>query len=152
MVQIFVDADACPVKEETARVAARHKLDVHMVSNNWMRLPNGPGVHQVVVSDGFDAADDWIAENAEAHDIVVTSDIPLAARCLDKGAYVMDPKGEAFTEASIGSALAMRDLNAHLRDVGEITGGARPFQQRDRSNFLNLLENLARRALRSAAQ
>lgn len=150
MVQIFVDADACPVKEETVRVAMRHKLAVQMVSNNWMRLPDGPDVHQVVVSDGFDAADDWIVEHCAAHDIVITSDIPLAARCLERGAYVIDPKGEPFSPSSIGSALAMRDLNAHLRDIGEITGGARPFAPRDRSNFLGALENLARRARRAA--
>ncbi len=151
MVQIYVDADACPVKEETVRVAARHKLPVHMVSNSWMRLPEGSGVHQVVVSDGFDAADDWIAERALPHDIVITSDIPLAARCLEKKSYVLDSKGEPFSESSIGAALAMRDLNAHLRDIGEITGGGRPFQKRDRSNYLSALENLARRALRASA-
>ena len=150
MNEIYVDADACPVKEETVRVAARHGLAVHIVSNSWMRLPDGPKVHQIVVPDSFDAADDWIAERAGAHDIVITADIPLASRCLENGAYVLDHKGEAFTENSIGSALAMRDLNAHLRDLGEITGGAKPFNRRDRSSFLSALENLVRRALRAA--
>jgi uncharacterized protein YaiI (UPF0178 family) len=149
MVQIYVDADACPVKNEIIRVARRHKLPVHMVANAWMRLDEGPLVHRVIVSDGFDAADDWIAEHAAPSDIVITSDIPLASRCLEAGAFVMDPKGAPFTPDSIGAALAMRDLNAHLRDIGEITGGARPFARQDRSNFLSALENLARRAMRA---
>jgi len=151
MVQIYVDADACPVKDEIIKVALRHKLHVNMVANSWMRLGEGPLVHRVIVSQGFDAADDAIAQKAAPFDIVITSDIPLAARCLEAKAYVMDPKGNPFTPDSIGAALAMRDLNAHLRDIGEITGGARPFAKKDRSNFLGALENLARRALRAAA-
>lgn len=151
MVQIYVDADACPVKDEILKVARRHGLHVHMVSNAWMRLDEGPLVHRVIVSESFDAADDWIAETAGPFDIVITSDIPLASRCLEAKAHVLNPKGSAFTPQSIGAALAMRDLNAHLRDIGEITGGARPFAKRDRSNFLSALENLVRRARREKA-
>ena len=146
MVQIYVDADACPVKDEIVRVAERHALHVHMVSNAWMRIANSPLVHRVVVPEGPDIADDWIAERATAFDIVITSDIPLANRCIENNVFVIDPKGKMFTPDSIGTAMAMRDLNAHLRDLGEITGGARPFEKKDRSNFLSEMENLVRKA------
>lgn len=142
---IFVDADACPVKDEILRVAARHGLAVHMVSNSWMRLPESPLIHRVVVGEGPDAADDWIAERIGPGDVVVTADIPLASRCLKRGAQAIPPTGKPFTEEGIGTALAMRDLLSHLRETGEITGGPRPFARSDRSRFLSALEEAARR-------
>jgi uncharacterized protein YaiI (UPF0178 family) len=141
MIQIYVDADACPVKEEVYRVAQRHGLAVHVVANSRLNLPRNPLFRLVVVSGRFDAADDWIAEQATASDLVVTADIPLAARCLGKGARVLDPKGRPFTEDSIGDALASRELSAFLRDMGELGGGPKPFAPADRSRFLNTLEN-----------
>jgi hypothetical protein len=112
-----------------------------VVSNSWMRLPDSPLIRQVVVDSGFDAADDWIADAVTARDIVITSDIPLADRCLKKSAVVLGPTGKAFTDQSIGMKLAMRDLNTHLRDTGEISGYNAAFSKKDRSNFLNMLEN-----------
>ncbi|NNG02976.1 MAG: YaiI/YqxD family protein [Inquilinus sp.] len=141
MTEIYVDADACPVKDEIVRVAERHGLVVHMVANQWMRLSDSPLVRRVVVDDGFDAADDWIASRAGAADIAITADIPLAARCLEKGAAVLGPTGRPFDRAGIGMAMAMRDLNAHLRDTGEIRGGGPAFGKQDRSRFLQALEN-----------
>ena len=141
MTKIFIDGDACPVKNEIYRVAGRHKLISYVVSNSWMRLPQSPLIEQVVVNDGFDAADDWIVENVGAKDVVITSDIPLADRCLKKSAIVLGPTGKPFTEQSIGMSLAMRDLNTHLRDTGEISGYNAAFSKKDRSNFLNVLEN-----------
>ncbi|MBZ0215531.1 MAG: DUF188 domain-containing protein, partial [Fimbriimonadaceae bacterium] len=131
--------------------AERHELHVHMVSNSWMRLIESRLVHRVVVSEGPDIADDWIVENAGSFDIVITSDIPLAARCIEKNSYVIGPKGKQFTPDSIGTAMAVRDLNAHLRDMGEIRGGARPFEKKDKSQFLSEMENLVRKALRAIA-
>ncbi len=145
MREIFVDADACPVKDEVLRVAARHGLTVHVVSNSWMRLPETPFIRRVVVASGPDAADDWIAERIGAGDIAVTADIPLAFRCLKKGAQAIGPTGKPFTDDSIGTALAMRDLMAHLRDTGEITGGPSAFAKADRSRFLSALEEAVRR-------
>lgn len=145
MREIFVDADACPVKDEVLRVAARHGLTVHMVSNSWMRLPETPLIHRVVVAEGPDAADDWIAERIGAGDIAITADIPLASRCLKKGAQAIGSTGKPFTDDSIGTALAMRDLMAHLRDTGEITGGPPSFTKADRSRFLSALEDAVRR-------
>lgn len=136
----YVDADACPVKDEAARVAERHGLAIHFVSNAWMRLPEGPLVNRVVVSDGPDAADDWIAEHAGKSDIVVTADIPLAARCLKAGARVIGNTGKPFTDAGIGMALAMRDLSRHLRETGESKGYNASFTRADRSHFLQALE------------
>ncbi len=138
--EIYVDADACPVKSEVARVAERHGLAVHMVSNSWMRLPEGQVIKRVVVSEGFDAADNWIAERAGTKDIVVTSDIPLAGRCLKAGARVLGPTGKPFTPDNIGTALAVRDLMGHLRDTGELSGNNPSFKARDRSQFLQALE------------
>ncbi len=112
-----------------------------VVSNSWMRIPQSPLIEQIVVDDGFDAADNWIAENLACDDVVITSDIPLADRALKKSAVVLGPSGKAFTGQSIGMSLAMRDLNAHLRETGDITGGAPPFSKKDRSRFLNVLEN-----------
>lgn len=137
---IYVDADACPVKEETVRVAERHGIEVHFVSNSWMRLPEGPLIRRMVVSDGPDAADDWIAERAGKHDIVVTADITLAARCLKTGARVIGNTGKPFTEANIGQALAMRDFSRHLRETGESKGFNPSFTRQDRSRFLQALE------------
>jgi hypothetical protein len=139
-IQIYVDADACPVKEEAVRVAERHGLVIHFVSNSWMRLPAGPMTRRVVVSDGPDAADDWIAERAGKTDIVVTADIPLASRCLKAGARVLGPAGKPFTNAGIGMALAMRDLSRHLRETGESRGYNPSFTRTDRSRFLQALE------------
>jgi uncharacterized protein len=140
--QVFVDADACPVKEEAARVAARHTLVIHYVSNSHMRLPFGDNVKRVVVTEGADAADDWIAEQCAIGDIVVTADIPLASRALKKGAMVISHVGKPFTQDSIGMALAMRDLMSQLRETGEVRGHNPVFAPKDRSNFLQGLENI----------
>jgi uncharacterized protein YaiI (UPF0178 family) len=145
---IYVDADACPVKDEVARVAARWGLAVRMVSNAWMRLPEGDGVERVMVGGDADAADDWIAERITPADIAVTADIPLASRCLKAGAAVLGPAGKPFTEDGIGTALAMRDLMGHLRDTGEVQGGAPAFTKKDRSRFLEALERMIREVQR----
>ena len=146
--QIFVDADACPVKEEAARVAARHSLIIHYVSNSHMRLPIGDNVKRVVVSEGADAADNWIAEQCAVGDIVVTADIPLASRAIKKGAMVISHVGKPFTPDSIGMALAMRDLSAHLRETGESKGYNAAFTKQDRSRFLQALEQAVQNSLR----
>jgi uncharacterized protein YaiI (UPF0178 family) len=138
--QIYVDADACPVKEEVLRVAERYSLDAHYVANSFMRLPDSPLVKRVVVGDGFDEADDWIATRCTAEDIVVTADIPLAARCLEAGAAVIGPTGKPLTKASIGMALAMRELMSDLRAMGESKGGNAPFSRQDRSRFLQAMD------------
>lgn len=138
--EIYVDADACPVKDEALRVAERHGLTMHVVANSWMRLPESTCLKRVIVTDGPDAADDWIVECAGAADIVVTADIPLASRCLAKGAQVIGMTGKPFTAANIGMALAMRDLSAELRTTGEIKGGGPGFTRQDRSRFLQALE------------
>ena len=140
MLEIYVDADACPVKDEVLKVATRHSLKVFMVSDGGIRPYPSPLVELVIVEQGADAADDWIAEHIGNGDITITSDIPLAARCLEKGAAALKPNGEAFTENSIGMALATRELMQGLRETGEITGGPRPFSKRDSSEFLNALE------------
>ncbi|MEQ8935462.1 MAG: YaiI/YqxD family protein [Amphiplicatus sp.] len=138
--RILVDADACPVKEEVYKVAFRHGIPVTIVANSFIRIPDHPLVQRVVVSDGFDAADDFIAESADAAAIVITADIPLADRCLKNGATVLAPKGEAFTENSIGAALATRAIMADLRAGGDIVGGPAPFAKTDRSRFLSALD------------
>ena len=138
---IYVDADACPVKDEAVRVAERHGLVIHFVSNSWMRLPEGPLIKRIVVPEGPDAADDWIAERVIKGDIVMTADIPLAARCLEAGARVVGPTGKPFTKAGIGMALAMRDLSRHLRETGESKGYNATFSRADRSRFLQALED-----------
>ena len=140
MPEIYVDADACPVKDEVIKVATRHGLGTYMVSDGGIRPYPSPLVELVIVEQGADAADDWIAEHISNGDIAITSDIPLAARCLEQGAQALKPNGEAFTENSIGMALATRELMQGLRESGEITGGPRPFSNRDRSEFLNALE------------
>ena len=139
--QIYVDADACPVKAEVLRVAERHGLKVHMVSNSWMRLDASLLVSRVLVAEGPDAADDWIAERVTADDIAVTADIPLAARCLKAGAKVVGPTGKPFNEASIGMALAMRSLMQDLREAGEVRGFNAAFTKADRSQFLQAMES-----------
>ncbi len=140
--QIYVDADACPVKDEAAKVAARHNLIIHYVSNSHMRLPMGDNVKRVVVSEGADAADDWIVEQVAAHDIVITADIPLASRAHKKGARVISNVGKSFTEDSIGMALAMRNLMAHLRETTDMKGSNKVFTPADRSQFLQELEKI----------
>jgi uncharacterized protein len=145
---IYVDADACPVKDEAVRVAERHGLEIHFVSNAFMRLPEGPLIKRVVVAEGPDAADDWIAERIGARDIAVTADIPLASRCLKQGAQAIGPTGKPFTQASIGMALAMRELSAHLRETGESKGYNASFTRADRSRFLQALEDAVQRSLR----
>jgi len=137
---LYVDADACPVKAEVYRVAERHRLKVFVVANSYLTVPNDPLVERVVVGSGFDAADNWIAERAGRGSIVITTDVPLAARCVKAGADVIAPNGRPFTEASIGMALATRNLMEDLRASGEITGGPRPFSPRDRSTFLSALD------------
>jgi uncharacterized protein len=139
--EIYVDADACPVKAEVLRVATRHNLPIHMVSNSWMRLEVSRLINRVVVNDHPDAADDWIAERIGPNDIAITADIPLASRCLKAGAKVIGPTGKPFDQGSIGMALAMRDLQSHLRETGESRGFNAAFTPRDRSRFLEALEN-----------
>jgi uncharacterized protein len=139
--EIFVDADACPVKAEVETVAGRHGLIVHIVSNGGIRPSQNPLMRSVIVAQGADAADDWIADRIEAGDIAVTADIPLASRCLKKGAFVLGPTGKVFTEDSIGMALGMRDLHRHLREAtGQQTFNT-GFTKSDRSRFLGALEN-----------
>lgn len=142
MLHIFVDADACPVKQEVYRVARRYHLAVTLVANAWMRVPDESRITLQVVTDGFDAADNWIAAQVQPGDIVVTADIPLADRCISKGARVLGPTGKPFTDDNIGIAVAGRNLLAELRGAGEITGGPPPLTQRDRSRFLQQLDTL----------
>ena len=137
---LYIDADACPVKDEAVRVAERHGLVIHFVSNAFMRLPEGPLIKRVVVSDGPDAADDWIASRVGKGDVVVTADIPLAARCLKAGARVVGPTGKPFTQGNIGVALSMREFSRHLRETGESKGYNASFSRADRSRFLQALE------------
>ena len=144
--KIYIDADACPVKLEVLRVAERHGIEVLMVSNSWMRLPESPLVRRVMVGDKLDAADDWIAAEIGTGDIAVTSDIPLAARCLEAGAAALAPTGRPFTRNSIGMALAMRELMADLRAMGEAGGGNAGFTRADRSRFLQALEQAVQEA------
>ena len=140
MTAIYVDADACPVKAEIYRVAERYELKVFVVSNSYLNVPRDPRHELVVVSDSFDAADNWIAERVGPDDIVVTADIPLADRSLKAGASVIGNTGLPFTPASIGMAMANRELLSNLRAMGEITGGPKPMAQRDRSRFLSALD------------
>ena len=137
---IYVDADACPVKAEIYRVAERYQLKVFVVSNSYLNVPRDPRIERVVVSDSFDAADNWIAERVGPDDIVVTADIPLADRSIKAGASVIGNTGLPFTPASIGMAMANRELLSNLRAMGEITGGPKPMAQRDRSRFLSALD------------
>lgn len=147
-IQILVDADACPVKDEVVRVATRHGLKVTFVANFGLRPSRDPMIEHVMVPQGPDIADDWIADRAEDGDIVITSDIPLARRALDKGAAVLGPTGRPFTTESIGMALAMRELNQHLRETGESRGINAGFTPKDRSAFLQALDEAVVRAKR----
>jgi len=147
--RIFIDADACPVKDETYRVAARYKLKVYVVANSPIQIPRAPGIERVVVASGPDVADDWIASQAGRGAIVVTADVPLASRCVKQGAEVLAPTGKPFSENSIGMALATRDLMDHLRSLGQATSGPRAFGPRDRSNFLSALDNAVTRLKRA---
>ena len=142
MLHVYIDADACPVKQEVYRVAGRYRLEVTLVANSWMRTPDQRWITLELVGDGSDAADDWIVENVQPDDIVITADIPLADRCLKKGASVIGSTGKPFTEANIGDAVATRDLMSELRGAGEITGGPSPLTQRDRSRFLQQLDQV----------
>jgi len=150
MPRVLVDADSCPVKEEVYKVAKRYGLDVTLVSAQWIRVPTEPWIHiEVVKHEGqLDAADDWIVEHADSDAIVVTDDILLAGRCLEKEARVLSPRGRVFTVDSIGEAIATRELMAGLRESGAITGGPAPFDKRDRSTFLQRLDELVQRARR----
>src|SRR3954453_22895167 len=139
-VRILVDADACPVKDEVYKVAWRRGVPVKVVSNSHIRVPAHELIERVLVSDAFDAADDWIAEQADAHTVVVTGDILLADRCLRKGATVIGPNGKPFTSASIGGAIATRAIMADLRSGAGVTGGPAPFARADRSRFLQALD------------
>ncbi len=150
MVAIFIDADACPVKDEALRVAERHGLVITYVANFGLRPSRDSMVRTVMVPQGADAADDWIVENAAAGDLVVTADIPLASRVLEKGAAAIGPTGKLFTRESIGMALAMRELNQHLRETGESRGFNAAFSAKDRSNFLQHFDALVQRAKRDA--
>jgi uncharacterized protein YaiI (UPF0178 family) len=147
-IRIFIDADACPVKDETYRVAARYLLQVYVVSNAFIMVPKNPMIERVVVEAGPDVADDWIAERAGPRDIVVTNDIPLAARALKNGAQAIGANGRPFTADTIGSAMAGRAIGEHLRSMGEITGGPKPFDAKDRSRFLQALDEAVNKARR----
>ncbi|MEH6630045.1 MAG: YaiI/YqxD family protein [Halopseudomonas aestusnigri] len=140
--EIYVDGDACPVKDEVIKVAERHKLQIHMVSNTWLRYGRHPLVNSVVVPEEPDAADDWIAEHIKAGDIAITADIPLASRCVGEGAKVLDPKGKIFTEDSMGMTLAVRDLMTNLRETGDVKSYSPAFSKQDRSRFLSSLDQL----------
>jgi uncharacterized protein len=148
---ILIDADACPVKEECYKVAARHGLKVFVVANRLLQVPRAPFIERVLVPQGPDVADDWIAERAHKRSIVITADIPLADRCVKAGAFVLAPNGKVFDQASIGMALAMRNLMEDLRSSGEVTGGPKGFAPRDRSAFLSALERSIQQAKRLSA-
>ncbi len=150
MTKLYVDADACPVKDEVYRVADRYGLEVFVVSNSWIRTPQSPRIQIVVVDAGPDVADDWIAERAGRGDVVITADIPLAQRALAAGAQALHPTGRPFTPDNIGGALASRAVGEHLRSMGEITGGPKAFAGADRSRFLQALDTAVVKARRAA--
>ena len=149
MTEIFVDGDACPVKDEVYAVAARLGLAVVVVANQRIHVPTDLGVEMVVVEAGPDAADDWIADEIRSNDVVITADIPLAARCLEVGAFALGTNGREFTPDSIGSALATREIKASIRESGLTTGGPSPITNRDRSRFSNVLDRIVQQAMRS---
>ena len=152
MLNIFIDGDGCPVKQEVYRVAKRYGLKVTLVSNSPMRAPHEDWLETVVVDGQFDAADDWIVEHVSENDIVISGDIPLASRCLEKGAQVLAATGRVFTRDSIGDALARRELLSHLRDLGTLTGGPAPFEKQDRSRFLQRLDETIQAVRRRKSQ
>jgi len=146
--RLFIDADACPVKDEAYKVARRYGLQVYVVANSFLLVPKEDRIERVVVEAGPDVADDWIVDQCRRGDIIITADIPLASRCLEKAALVIGPTGRAFTPDTIGMALAQRGLAEHLRSSGEITRGPPPFQASDRSRFLSALDEAVTRARR----
>ncbi len=148
-IRIYVDADACPVKDEIYRVAARHTVPVTVVANGFIRVPQDPLIERVAAGAGMDAADNWIAERAGGGDIVITADVPLADRCVKAGAAVIAPNGRPFTEQSMGMTLAVRNLMHDLRSAGEVTRGLKPFSPKDRSAFLSALDETIRRLQRA---
>lgn len=148
MTEMYIDADACPVKDEAYRIGKRHGLLVRVVANQWMTMPNDPMIRLEVVDDGFDAADNWIAERAGAGDVVITDDIPLAQRCLQGGAAVLTNRGEERSESSIGEAMAMRELMQYVRESGGQSGGQKPMGNPERRRFCATLERLVEAALR----
>ncbi len=150
MTQVYIDADACPVKNEVYKASGKYNLPVYVVCNSFMNTPQEDRIHLIVVEAGMDAADDWIAEHAETDDIVITADIPLAGRCVKKGARVLDMRGKEFTEDSIGTAVAMRDLMDHLRMMGEVGGGPPPMAKKNRSDFISKLHQVIQSILRPA--
>jgi uncharacterized protein YaiI (UPF0178 family) len=151
-IRIYVDADACPVKDEIYRVAARHGLPVTVVANGFIRVPQDPLIARVAAGAGMDAADDWIAERCGTGDVVITADVPLASRCMKAGAAVIAPTGRPFSEESMGMTLAVRNLMHDLRSAGEVTRGPPPFSPRDRSAFLSALDETIRRLQRARPQ
>lgn len=148
MLKIFIDADGCPVKDETYKVAARYQLDVFVVANKSINVPLHPTIKMITVHEGADVADDWIAEHIDKNDICITTDIPLADRCLKKSAFVLGARGDEFDENMIGDAMATRELMKHLRECGENMGGPAPMSPRDRSNFLSSLDRIIQRIKR----
>ena len=146
MTEIYVDADACPVKEEVLKVAARHGLKTYIVSNAWLRMAEGPLIERVHVPDGLDVADDWIADHIAPGDIAVTNDVPLAHRCVKAGALALAPNGKLFDEDSIGMQRAVRDLMTDLRDAGQVQSFNPTFTKKDRSAFLQALETAVQKA------
>ena len=150
MISIFVDADACPVKNEIFRVAERYKLSVKVVANQFLNIPAQPLFEMIVVQGSFDAADDWIVEHAALGDIVITADILLADRCVKKHARVLGHKGDEFTEDNVGSAVASRELMQNLRHMGDMRGGPKPMNPQDRSRFLGKLDQIIQALLRAA--
>lgn len=147
-ITLYIDADACPVKDETYKVASRYGLRTVVVSNSYIQIPKSPLIERMIVDAGPDIADDWIAEQATAHDVVITNDIPLAGRVLAKQACAIAPNGRAFTPDSIGAALSQRALMEHIRSTGEITGGPPPFSAANRSQFLQTLDQVVVKARR----
>ena len=152
MLHIYIDADACPVKNEVYRVAEREGLEVTLVANSAMRIPDSPWITLEVVGGGFDEADDWIVDNLEPNDIVITADVLLADRCLKEGARALGTSGKPFTEDNIGSIVATRNLMADLRGAGEITGGPAPLTKRDRSTFLQKLDEVIQSVRRAVSR
>lgn len=151
MAKIYIDADGCPVKEETFKVADRYSLKVILVANKRLNLPSNPLLEMIVVTGNFDAADDWIVEKIQPNDIVITADILLADRCLKKSARVLGSKGEEFTEDNIGDAVASRELMQNLRHMGEVRGGPSPMDQKARSKFLGKLDQIIQSIKRTGA-
>ena len=149
MPEIFIDGDACPVKNEVIKVAERHRININVASNSWLRFPfTEIKINQVMLPKTPDAADNWIADNIKTNDIVITSDIPLASRCLNKSAFAIRPNGSEFTPDNIGTALGMRELNSFLREIGEQGSSNSSFIAKDRSNFLSKLETIIQKAIR----